>query len=259
MKIQFYKYQGTGNDFILIDNRTANYQLNAEQIKQLCNRHFGIGADGLMLLENEASIDFKMVYYNSDGNQSTMCGNGGRCITAFAKKLNIIKNIAHFRAIDGLHEATIDEQQVVTLKMKDVNQVKVKETYFEINTGSPHYVHFTEYVQEMDVKKEGALIRNSPIFKDEGINVNFVEQLGEKSIYVRTFERGVEDETLSCGTGVTASAISLIHEQFGHHEISIETLGGNLQVQLENTDGQFFTHVWLKAKAEFVFSGEVNI
>jgi len=255
--MKFYKYQGTGNDFVLIDNREKEHSLTNYQIKQICDRHFGVGADGLMLLENQIGYDFKMVYYNSDGNESTMCGNGGRCISAFAKKLGLVSTKAKFIAIDGDHEANF-EDEIVSLKMNDVTSIIVNETYFQINTGSPHYVHFTEYVEELDVKKEGKLIRYSPIFKEEGINVNFVEKINENAIFVRTYERGVEDETLSCGTGVTASAISLIHDKIGSHEIRIETLGGSLSVKLENIDGQKIQNIWLKGKAEFVFEGEIN-
>jgi diaminopimelate epimerase len=255
--MKFYKYQGTGNDFVLIDNRKKEHSLTNNQIKQICDRHFGVGADGLMLLENEIGYDFKMVYYNSDGNESTMCGNGGRCISAFAKKLGLVSTKAKFIAIDGDHEANF-EDEIVSLKMNDVKSIIVNETYFQINTGSPHYVHFTEYVEELDVKKEGKLIRYSPIFKEEGINVNFVEKINENAIFVRTYERGVEDETLSCGTGVTASAISLIHHKIGSHEIRIETLGGSLSVKLENIDGQKIQNIWLKGNAEFVFEGEIN-
>jgi diaminopimelate epimerase len=217
-----------------------------------------VGADGLMLLENQDGYDFKMVYYNSDGNESTMCGNGGRCISAFAKKLGLVSTEAKFMAIDGEH-ASFFEDEIISLKMNDVQSIKVNETYFQLNTGSPHYVHFTEYVDELDVKKEGKLIRYSPMFKEEGINVNFVEKLNEHTIFVRTYERGVEDETLSCGTGVTASAISLIHDKKGSHEINIETLGGTLLVKLENINGQTFANIWLKAQAEFIFEGEINL
>lgn len=256
--MKFYKYQGTGNDFVLLDNRKQEYLLTSAQIKHICDRHFGVGADGLMLLENQDCYDFKMVYYNSDGNESTMCGNGGRCISAFAKKLGLVFTEAKFIAIDGEHAAYF-EDEIVSLKMNDVQTIKVNETYFQLNTGSPHYVHFTEYVDELDVKKEGKLIRYSPMFKEEGINVNFVEKLNEHTIFVRTYERGVEDETLSCGTGVTASAISLIHDKKGSHEINIETLGGKLSVKLENINGQTFENIWLKGKAEFIFEGEINL
>jgi diaminopimelate epimerase len=167
-------------------------------------------------------------------------------------------------AIDGEH-ASFFEDEIVSLKMNDVQSIKVNETYFQLNTGSPHYVHFTEYVDELDVKKEGKLIRYSPMFKEEGINVNFVEKLNEHTIFVRTYERGVEDETLSCGTGVTASAISFIVEHFPkpsqneNFEIFIETLGGELSVKLESIKGQSFENIWLKGQAEFIFEGEINI
>jgi diaminopimelate epimerase len=262
--MKFYKYQGTGNDFVLLDNRKQEYSLSSAQIKHICDRHFGVGADGLMLLENQDGYDFKMVYYNSDGNESTMCGNGGRCISAFAKKLGLVSTEAKFMAIDGEH-ASFFENEIVSLKMNDVQSIKVNETYFQLNTGSPHYVHFTEYVDELDVKKEGKLIRYSPMFKEEGINVNFVEKLNEHTIFVRTYERGVEDETLSCGTGVTASAISFIVEHFPkpsqneNFEIFIETLGGELSVKLESIKSQSFENIWLKGQAEFIFEGEINI
>lgn len=260
MQIHFFKYHGTGNDFILLDNRKGSYfKLTNDQIKEMCDRHFGIGADGLMLLENQEGYDFRMIYYNSNGNESTMCGNGGRCITAFAKKLTIISTQAHFMAIDGEHFSTIDENGWVELHMKNVDSIISKETYKELNTGSPHYVHFTEFVDELNVKKEGALIRNSPMFKEHGINVNFVERLAENKIFVRTYERGVEDETLSCGTGVTASAIAFKSNDLGKHEIHVETLGGELIVQFENKNKQVFQEIILAGKAEFVFEGDIQI
>lgn len=259
MQIHFYKYHGTGNDFIILDNRLKKIELNREQIRNACHRHFGIGADGFMLLELDKNQDFRMVYYNSDGNESTMCGNGGRCITAFAKKLGLINSEANFIAIDGTHQAYIDEDDTVQLKMNEVNGIQVHETYTELNTGSPHYIHFTEYVNEMDVKKEGALIRNSPKFKDEGINVNFVERLSSQKIFVRTYERGVEDETMSCGTGVTAAAIASTDNELGNFSIDIETLGGMLKVEFEKINQQKVKNIWLVGKATFVFEGYINL
>ena len=260
MQIHFYKYQGTGNDFILLDNREHTFDsLETEQIKLLCNRRFGVGADGLMLLQNSSQFDFEMTYFNSDGNESSMCGNGGRCITAFAKKLNIISNKAHFKAIDGEHFATINEKNIVELNMNDVNKIQSHETFFELNTGSPHYVHFTDYIHELDVKKEGELIRYSPRFKEEGINVNFVEKLKENKIFVRTYERGVEDETYSCGTGVVASAIAFKCENEGSHKIEIETLGGNLEVNFENVNQRQFIQIKLIGAATFVFLGDIEL
>lgn len=260
MQLHFYKYQGTGNDFILLDNRANTYSsLSSEHIRFLCDRHFGIGADGLMLLNDSQDLDFEMTYFNSDGNESTMCGNGGRCITAFAKRLGIVTRTAEFLAIDGTHESVIDEQNVVELHMNDVTTMIIKETYFQLNTGSPHYVHYIDEVNELNVKKEGALIRYSPLYKEEGINVNFVEVLNKKEIFVRTYERGVEDETLSCGTGVTASALTFIKDETGEQIVTVHTLGGILNVRCHNIDGQQFDSIWLCGKAEYVFEGEISI
>ena len=256
MQIHFYKYQGTGNDFILLANRKQEYShITKEQVRTLCDRHFGIGADGLMLLNDSADYDFEMKYYNSDGNESSMCGNGGRCITAFAKKLGLITKEATFTAIDGIHVATIDEEDVVDLNMNDVRSMIIREESFELNTGSPHYVHYIDEVKNLDVKKEGALIRYSPLYKEEGINVNFVEVISNKEIFVRTYERGVEDETLSCGTGVTASALTFIKDMFGEQIVTVSTLGGRLNVRCHNVDGQFFRNICLSGKAEYVFEG----
>lgn len=260
MQLSFYKYQGTGNDFILIDNRSNQISLTTEQVKFLCDRRFGIGADGLMLLELEPGSDFKMVYYNSDGNPSSMCGNGGRCITAFAKHLGIIKNTAKFLAIDGLHDATIDENEIVSLKMQDVKNVEVGDDYFYLNTGSPHFVKFINNVEKFDVKNMGALIRYNERFKEEGTNVNFIERL-EDALFVRTYERGVEDETYSCGTGVTAAALvaAIKGVSNGKNNCLIKTLGGNLEVKFERVLEQNFYNIWLIGPAQKVFNGTIEI
>lgn len=257
-KLKFYKYTGTGNDFILLDNRSKAIFLSKEQINKLCDRHFGIGADGLMLLEHSNDADFHMVYFNSDGGESTMCGNGGRCISAFAKQLGIVSKNVQFTAIDGLHECVLHDDETVSLHMIDVNKIVKYETYYELNTGSPHYVHYCDYVSDLDVKKEGALIRYSPKFKDQGINVNFVERQTSNKLFVRTYERGVEDETLSCGTGVTAAAISSVAEIFGKHQIDVQTLGGLLQVSFDNINGNLIKDIWLHGPARFVFEGSIN-
>jgi len=260
MQLSFYKYQGTGNDFILIDNRQNNVLLTNEQVKLLCDRRFGIGADGLMLLELEPGSDFKMVYYNSDGNPSSMCGNGGRCITAFAKHLGVIKNSAKFLAIDGLHEATIDENEIVSLKMQDVKTVEMGDDFFYLNTGSPHFVKMVDDVERFDVKKNGALIRNNDRFKEEGTNVNFIERKDD-ALFVRTYERGVEDETYSCGTGVTAAALVAAIKGIsnGKNNCLINTLGGNLEVTFERVLEQNFYNIWLIGPAEKVFNGTIEI
>ncbi|MEZ5046030.1 MAG: diaminopimelate epimerase [Chitinophagaceae bacterium] len=256
--MKFYKYHGTGNDFILIDNRQKKIQLNAPEIKTLCHRHFGIGADGLMLLEESNKADFHMVYFNSDGHESTMCGNGGRCIAAFAKHLGIVDTRCSFTAIDGLHTATI-EDHIVTLKMNNVTDIKQFETYTQLNTGSPHYVHFSKNIESFDIKKEGQLIRYSPLFKEEGINVNFVEKISDNEIFVRTYERGVEDETLSCGTGVTACAIAFKLHEIKKHTVRIKTLGGNLEVLFQVHDKQNISEIYLKAEVARIFEGEIEL
>lgn len=257
MELHFYKYQGTGNDFILIDDRDKNLILSETQVKFLCDRHFGIGADGLMLLQNSESVDFNMVYYNSDGRESSMCGNGGRCITAFAKKLGLVSDQASFNAIDGLHHASINQHGIVSLHMQDVDKITNFETFTELNTGSPHYVHFMDDVASVAMDKEGALIRYSPKYKEEGINVNFVEVLSENSLFVRTYERGVEDETLSCGTGVTAAAIAYKQKKQGNQDVQIKTLGGDLQVSFNIINEQCIQDVYLIGPAQFVYEGTI--
>jgi len=260
MQVSFDKYQGTGNDFILIDNRKNEIQLSQEQIAFLCNRHFGIGADGLMLLELEPGVDFKMVYFNSDGNESSMCGNGGRCITAYAKSLGLINDKAKFIAIDGVHEATISGVNNVSLKMNDVKSIEAGDNFFYLNTGSPHYVKFVEGVKSFDVFAEGKRIRNSERFAAEGTNVNFMEKT-EDGIYVRTYERGVENETLSCGTGVTAAALVSAVQGIssGKNNCKVSTLGGDLNVKFDKVLESNFYNIWLEGPAEFVFFGSINL
>lgn len=252
----FYKYHGTGNDFILLDNRDGSIHLSKNEIAKLCNRHFGIGADGLMLLEQADGYDFKMVYYNSDGGESTMCGNGGRCLVAFAHHLEIILTNAHFIAIDGLHKATIDADGLISLHMKSVPDMTIAHDHIILNTGSPHYVKFVNNVSAVDVVHEGRRIRNQAEFQPDGINVNFV-QLHNGKLLVRTYERGVEDETLSCGTGVTAAAIAATARFEGIFSTDIETPGGNLQVSFTKDSGTTAGNVVLKGPASFVFKGEI--
>ena len=260
MQLQFYKYQGTGNDFILIDNRKNTIELNEEQIKFLCKRRFGIGADGLMLLELEPGVDFKMIYFNSDGRPSSMCGNGGRCITAFAKQLGLITNKAKFLAVDGFHEAIIDEHEIVSLKMQDVKTIEIGNDFFYLNTGSPHYVKFVNDVQNFDVLTNGKEIRYNKRFAEEGTNVNFIEKTNDELV-VRTYERGVEDETFSCGTGVTAAALVAAIEGISNSKNNclIKTLGGNLEVMFEKVLTQNFYNIWLKGPAQKVFEGIINL
>ncbi|MCF8450952.1 MAG: diaminopimelate epimerase, partial [Taibaiella sp.] len=220
-------------------------------------RHLGIGADGLMLLEMADGYDFRMVYYNADGRESTMCGNGGRCITAFAKHLKIINNTAHFIAIDGPHTATINPDGQISLQMKDVSNMDIRDGYTILNTGSPHYVCWVKDVTTLDVFREGKAIRNSSEFLEEGINVNFTQILGD-SISVRTYERGVEDETMSCGTGVTAAAIAATCKSTGAFTTDVDTPGGKLQLSFTKNTPTTAVNVLLIGPAVFVFQGEIN-
>lgn len=260
MKIEFHKYQGTGNDFILLDNRANRYDsLTPKQVHFLCSRRFGIGADGLMMLNNKAGFDFEMRYFNADGNAGSMCGNGGRCILKFASALGIKKEKYNFSAADGTHEAEIDLYGEIRLKMKDVKGVEYSYTHYILDTGSPHYVKNVRDVMQVDVVNEGRAIRNSREFEEKGINVNFVETLNDDTIYVRTYERGVEDETLSCGTGVTASALISAHNDNGFNRVEVKTSGGRLSVEFEKVTEKEFRNIWLVGPAELVYEGEINI
>jgi diaminopimelate epimerase len=258
MQIPFNKYQGTGNDFIIIDNRKALINpSDAILINKLCNRRFGIGADGLILISLHKEYDFEMKYFNSDGKVGSMCGNGGRCTAAFAFKAGIAARKQKFFAFDGPHEAEINNG-IVRLQMTDVTEIrKINGNYF-INTGSPHYVCFMKNVIELDVFNEGKKIRWSDDFKPGGTNVNFVE-LTNEGIFVRTFERGVEEETLSCGTGVTASAIaSVLSGHFDTNRINVRTLGGNLSVELKQGEEKI-TDIRLSGPATFVYKGLIEV
>ena len=260
MRFGFYKYQGTGNDFIIVDNRKLKIKLSTKQIAHLCQRHFGIGADGLMLLKNKKGLDFEMVYYNSDGKESTFCGNGSRCIVAFAKKLSVIKKSeTTFLATDGIHTAKINGN-VISMKMNDVKNIEVGRNYYLLNTGSPHYVKFTSGIEDADMISQGKNIRYNDRFKNEGVNVNLAEKNG-KGIYVRTYERGVEDETLSCGTGVTATALAAsIHGvSTSKNHSKILTQGGELTVRFHRGNHNTFTDIWLEGQAKFIFKGEIDI
>ncbi len=268
MNLTFYKYQGTGNDFIMIDDRDALFPVeNTTLVAHLCDRRFGIGADGLILLQNHPDHSFYMKYYNADGNESSMCGNGGRCIAAFAAQLGVITETTRFFAIDGPHDSIIQPEEkgsrFVKLKMKAVDEVNKRSAgTYVLNTGSPHYVHFTEQnLIELNVVPEAKQIRYNDEFAAQGINVNFVHETGETSIAIRTYERGVEDETLSCGTGVTAAALSLALRKklpSGNYLINVKTMGGDLRVSYDfDAEALAFTNVWLQGPATFVFKGSV--
>jgi diaminopimelate epimerase len=257
--IHFHKYQGTGNDFIILDNREGLHSgLTTAQIQFLCSRRFGIGADGLMLLNLKPGYDFEMKYYNSDGSESTMCGNGGRCMVKFASHLGIHRPVYHFLAIDGPHEAEIDDDGTVSLKMKDVKSVSDFHGDFVLDTGSPHYIKIVNNVMDLDVYEKGHRIRNSEAFSKEGINVNFVEQKGDDEIIVRTYERGVEDETFSCGTGVTAAALVCYHNEIGFNNVDVRTKGGKLSVEFVRTGEDTYEDIWLCGPAEKVFEGNIT-
>jgi diaminopimelate epimerase len=261
MKLTFYKYQGAGNDFILVDNRNEQINhRNPQLISQLCDRRFGIGGDGMMFLQNAEGYDFEMVYYNADGQSSSMCGNGGRCIVAFAKYLGVIDSETNFLAVDGPHYAKISAGgNWVSLQMIDVDTVSRDNDAYVLNTGSPHYVQLTSGLEHKNVYAEGYAIRNNPTYLAKGINVNFVEPLDD-GYFVRTFERGVEDETFACGTGVTAVALAMAQENklTGAISTPVKVLGGNLNINF-NYDGEKFTDIFLEGPAERVFSGEIEV
>ncbi len=255
--MEFFKYQGAGNDFIMIDQRAVSHLTRRDQalIEQLCDRRFGIGADGLILLQQKEGYDFEMIYFNADGRESSMCGNGGRCIVSFAKQLEIIDQKAHFWAIDGPHEALINGTgNFVELKMQDVSNIESYHADFVLNTGSPHYIRFVPNLAQVDVDDAGRTIRNSPDFEAEGINVNFVE-INKNGLLIGTYERGVEGETLACGTGVTAAALAY---QFSTHQnipdIKVHAKGGDMQVKSRKTV-LGFEQIWLCGPSTFVYSG----
>ncbi|MBZ9779766.1 diaminopimelate epimerase [Psychroflexus sp. CAK8W] len=260
MALHFYKYQGTGNDFVLIDNRSLNFKNDTKIIKKLCDRRFGVGGDGLILLEESSMemCDFKMVYFNADGNESSMCGNGGRCIVAFAKQLDIINTETTFEAVDGLHSAII-KKDIVNLKMADVPTVNLSREASFLDTGSPHHVTFVDDIYDFDVFTQGRRIRNLPNYEGiKGTNVNFVQVLDDM-VHVRTYERGVEDETFSCGTGVTAAAITAkMSNKIDKLPVKVITKGGDLEVDFEIEGPNAVKNIWLKGPAIFVFEGDYH-
>lgn len=260
MNFFFSKYHGTGNDFIIIDNRKSNIELSTQQIKKLCDRHLGIGADGLMLLNNHTTNDFNMKYYNADGNEGSMCGNGGRCMIQFAYDTGLHKSEFFFTAIDGEHKATIEDNGWIDLKMTDVNAVEVYDySNYILNTGSPHLIKPVTNIWDYDVVNEGKEIRYNKRFAKEGINVNFTEVDEDGDICVRTYERGVENETLSCGTGVTASALVFAHNDNGFNRVEVKTLGGRLAVEFDKVDDKHFKNIWLCGPAVLTFKGEAKL
>lgn len=260
MLFDFFKYQGSGNDFILIDDRKGLFPSgNYKWVEKLCDRRFGIGADGLMLLRAHPQHDFEMIYYNADGKPGSMCGNGGRCITAFAQHLQIINNEANFLAVDGPHYAKISAKSV-SLQMVETRIQEAKDPQFLLNTGSPHFVEFVDQIQRLDVYSKGKAIRYNERFRQEGVNVNFVEVLHDRQLFVRTYERGVENETLSCGTGVTAAALCYAEKTniTGTGLIGVSTLGGELSVSFIRKAGGDFSEIFLEGPANLVFKGHIE-
>ncbi|WP_353181668.1 diaminopimelate epimerase [Parapedobacter lycopersici] len=254
----FYKYQGAGNDFILFDNRTGFFDRNNEAlVRQLCDRRFGIGGDGLMLLQSIDGYDFEMVYFNADGGEGSMCGNGGRCIVAFARDIRLIDSEADFLAADGRHHARIAGNGLIHLKMTDVDKIEQQAGAYVLNTGSPHYVQEVNDLAAFPVVAEGQKIRYNDTFRAQGINVNFVQPEGA-GYFVRTYERGVEDETLACGTGATAVALAMAYKtgKSGDTQTPIRVAGGQLNIQFRR-QGDEFSEVYLVGPAQFVFKGEV--
>ena len=255
MEQTFYKYQGTGNDFILIDDRANVFPLkDVSLVARLCDRRFGIGADGLILIQNAATSDFKMVYFNADGNESSLCGNGARCTIAFANFLNCIEDKTTFEAVDGLHSAHIDGD-IISLQMHDVSKIHAFENHTFLDTGSPHHVEMVEKLKTFDVYGNGKRIREESPYYMTGTNVNFVEQLAKDQFAIRTYERGVEDETLSCGTGATAVALAMYeNKKTTATKIKINVQGGVLEIQFEVTD-KGYSQIFLSGPAEQVYSG----
>lgn len=258
MHICFYKYQGCGNDFIMIDNRSGEYNLTVEQIRKLCDRKFGIGADGLIMLNNHEHYAFEVDYSNADGSKS-FCGNGARCSVAFARLLGLDCDSVIFLAIDGEHQAKTENGEI-SVMMQNVISIEEIGKDYTLNTGSPHYVRFVEDIEPVHVVDFGKSIRYAEEFRKEGINVNIVEEQ-PGNLRVHTYERGVEDETLSCGTGVTAAALAYAYknERTGTNDICIHTKGGKLNVRFTYEQPHQFMDIWLKGPAEMTFRGEADV
>ena len=256
--IEFFKYQGTGNDFIMIDDRSEFFDLNNHSIiSHYCQRNFGIGADGLILVRNHPEADFEMIYYNADGYLTSLCGNGSRCAVMFAHQLGIVKNRCKFMTVEGILTAEIKDN-LVHLKMPNVDNVKSHENHYFLNTGSPQHICYVDDIENYDVFNIGRKIRNGAPYLKEGTNVNFVKSLAQNQLFVRTYERGVEDETLSCGTGVIAAA--LVQGLKGANSpIKVKTLGGDLQISFEKEAENKFKNIHLIGPAALVFSGEISL
>lgn len=260
MNFEFEKYQGAGNDFIILDDRKAGFpDQEVGLIKNLCDRHFGIGADGLILVRDSDQADFKMLYFNSDGRPSSLCGNGSRCVYAFAKKLGIVGSEGVFETSDGLHRATIDSEGLICIDMADIIEIEKRGSAIFLDSGSPHHVECVADVASVNVQEQGAAIRYGATYFDGGSNVNFVEKVSPEKFKLRTYERGVEGETLACGTGAVAAAIGVHYLKLTSINIvNIDALGGTLEVSFTSHDGQY-QNIQLKGSATFVFSGNFSL
>ena len=259
MKINFCKYNGAGNDFIVIDNRNKKAKLNKSQILKLCNRNVGIGADGIISLESSDKTDFEILHYTSDGTLGSLCGNGSRCAVSFAHRKKIISRKTRFEAFDGCHEAEIIDDELIVMQMK-LNSRIIENNYgMWLDTGSPHLIVETNNTDEIDVKSAGRSIRYNNFYKEEGVNVNFVEKVSDNVFKIRTYERGVEDETQACGTGSTASAICMNYlGRTKSNEIKMRCQGGDLEVRFVNSDDEF-SEISITGPARFVFEGVIEI
>lgn len=256
-KIHFYKYQATGNDFVVIDNRSGDFSFTKDQVIQLCDRKFGVGADGVMLVEKHPSLNFNLEYFNSDGSQS-LCGNGSRAAVHFASKLGMVNGKATFNAFDGEHSAQFLPSGNIKLKMNPVPETKLIDGNYFIHTGSPHLIKFVDDIDDYPVFEEGRKIRYADIFGPSGTNVNFVALQKDNTIFVRTYERGVENETLSCGTGVTAAALAASFKGYSS-PIKIKTLGGDLSVEFKSSQSGTFEEIFLIGPAKMVFEGDLEL
>lgn len=262
MKINFFKYHGTGNDFIIIDNRNLKLNIHQDLIIKLCHRNFGVGADGIILIENDRETDFVIKYYNSNGMLGSLCGNGSRCAVYFVRNMGLIQKKYIFQAFDGIHEGFVDEKNFVSVKISNVCDIHYDEDnkYYFLNTGSPHHVLFVNNIKNINILQNGHNIRNHPRYsKIGGVNVNFVQIVNDGLMKVRTYERGVENETLSCGTGAVASALACnMHNKKGIFKIftyEVITKGGSLFVSFNKKENNIYEEIWLKGQVFCVFQG----
>ncbi len=262
MEITFYKYHGAGNDFILVDNRGEVFPEDRDPlIASLCARHTGIGADGLILIEQDPEADFRMIYFNCDGKEASMCGNGGRCAVHLASALGIIQKTCRFKAFDGMHQGEIVSENLVRISMRPVLSFERKDNDLVIDSGSPHYLVWKKMAKSEDITGMAREIRYSPAYREDGINVDYMQKTGPGQLFIKTYERGVEAETLACGTGVVASALGLAlrEELYGYQKVAVDTLGGRLWVEFERTAESIFRNIRLTGPVISVFTGRFSL